>query len=144
MVDFNRTRVSPIARRKKTPPTTGRLLALVEKSLDDDKADDVVVIDLQGISNIADYMVIATGRSQRHLGAMTEHLRGKIKAKGIITPPPEGLTRCDWVLIDAGDVIVHLFRPEVRAFYNLEKMWSQALPELEHPSGSGRAGGLTA
>ncbi len=136
--------MSPIARRDKTPPAAARLLALVEESLDDDKADDVIVIDLQGISNIADYMVIATGRSQRHVGAMSEHLRGKIKAGGGVTPPPEGLPLCDWVLIDAGDVIVHLFRPEVRAFYNLEKMWSQALPAPEHPPGSGRADGLTA
>lgn len=136
--------MSPIARRDQPPPATARLLALVEKSLDDDKAGDVIVIDLKGKSTIVDYMVIATGRSQRHVGAMTEHLREKIKADGVITPPPEGLARCDWVLIDAGDVVVHLFRPEVRAFYNLEKMWSQALPAKEPPPGSGRAGGLTA
>ena len=101
----------------------------MEKSLDDDKAEDIVVIDLEGKSSIADYMVIASGRSQRQLGAMAEHLREKIKARDGGTPGVEGARQGDWVLIDGGDVIVHLFRPEVRSFYNLEKMWGVSLPE---------------
>jgi hypothetical protein len=81
-------------------------------------------------------MVIATGRSQRHVASMAEHLRERVKAYAGRTAPIEGLTQADWVLVDAGDVVVHLFRPEVRAYYNLEKMWSQALAE----SGDGMAG----
>jgi ribosome-associated protein len=91
---------------------------------------------MAGKSAIADFMVIATGRSQRHVASMAEHLRERVKARSGHTPPVEGLTQADWVLVDAGDVVVHLFRPDVRAFYNLEKMWSQALPE----SGDGMAG----
>ena len=104
-----------------------RLVRLVQASLDDDKAEDAVVIELTGKSSIADYMVIASGRSQRHVGAMAEHLREKLKREVGGGVSVEGASRCDWVLIDGGDVIVHLFRPEVRAFYNLEKMWA---PEL--------------
>ena len=111
-----------------------RLVQLVKTSLEDDKAEDLVVIDLAGKSSIADFMVIATGRAQRHVGAMAEHLREKLKAAGLGAVPVEGAQRCDWVLIDAGDVIVHLFRPEVRAFYNLEKMWGLELPEQARPA----------
>ena len=110
------------------------LVTTVEASLADDKAEDPVVIDLTGKSSIADFMVIASGRSQRQVGAMAEHLREKLKAAGVGRISVEGLQRCDWVLIDAGDVIVHLFRPEVREFYNLEKMWGLALPEPERPA----------
>ncbi|MGF1639403.1 MAG: ribosome silencing factor [Rhodospirillales bacterium] len=92
-------------------------------SLDDDKAEDVVVIDLAGKTAIADHMVVASGTSQRQVGAMADHLREKIKHSGIASVAVEGAAQCDWVLIDAGDVIVHLFRPEVRAFYQLERMW---------------------
>jgi ribosome-associated protein len=116
------------------------LLALVTASLDDDKAEDVVVIDLTGKTTIADHMVIASGTSQRQVGAMAEHLRENIKHSGITRVAVEGASQCDWVLIDAGDVIVHLFRPEVRAFYQLERMWSG-------PRVAGEAGapaGLTA
>jgi ribosome-associated protein len=99
---------------------------LVEKTLDDHKAEDVVVIDLTGKSSIADTMVIATGRSQRQVIALAEHLR---EALDPVTRrlSIEGLPQADWVLVDTGDVIVHVFRPEVRAFYNLEKMWGAAL-----------------
>ena len=76
-------------------------------------------------------MVVASGRSQRHVGAIAGHLREKLKARLGKIPPIEGLGQCDWVLIDAGDVLVHLFRPEVRSFYNLEKLWSVRLPESE-------------
>ena len=109
-------------------------MELVQASLDDDKAEEVVVIDLAGKSDIADFMIVASGRSQRHVGAMAEHLHAKLKARGAAGPSMEGLARCDWVLIDGGDVIVHLFRPEVRAFYNLEKMWAQELPEPSRPA----------
>jgi len=99
------------------------VLALVRKSLSDDKAQDVVIIDLDGKTSIADFMVIASGTSQRQVGAMADHLREKLKAKGVAGVAVEGATQCDWVLIDTRDVVVHLFRPEVREFYNLEKMW---------------------
>lgn len=106
----------------------GKLLDLVQTSLDEDKAEDLVVIDLQGKSSMADYMVIATGRSDRHVGAMADHLMRRVKDDGLGKCRVEGLPRGDWVLIDAGDIIVHLFRAEVRAFYNLEKMWSVDVP----------------
>ena len=111
------------------PATSPQLVGLIEKSLDDDKAEDIVVIDLHGKSSIADYMVIATGRSQRQVGAMAEHLTARLKAGGVPGVGVEGARACDWVLIDGGDVVVHLFRPEVRAFYNLEKMWGMILPD---------------
>jgi ribosome-associated protein len=106
-----------------------RVLSVVQSSLEDDKAEDLVVIALAEKSNIADYMVIASGRSQRQVSAMAGHLQEKLKAVGLKGVRVEGAERCDWVLLDAGDVIVHLFRPEVRAFYNLEKMWALELPD---------------
>lgn len=102
---------------------------MVEKSLDDDKAESTLVIDLSGKSSLTDYMVIASGTSQRQVGAMAGNLSEKIKASGIKGVALEGLGMCDWVLVDAGDVIIHLFRPEVRRFYNLEKMWGVPLPD---------------
>ncbi|MEE3093635.1 MAG: ribosome silencing factor [Pseudomonadota bacterium] len=102
---------------------------MIEQSLDDDKAIDIVSVDLTGKSSIVDAMVVASGASVRQVGAMADHLREKLKAAGIKGISIEGLENCDWVLIDSGDVIVHLFRPEVRDFYNLEKLWSEALPE---------------
>ena len=114
----------------------------MEKSLDDDKAEDVAVIDLAGKSSLADFMVIASGTSQRQVGAMAGHLREKVKAAGYPGPPVEGLPHCDWVLLDAGDVIVHLFRPEVRAFYDLEKMWSA--PAAKDGAGAQAPGEMTA
>ncbi|HEX9701863.1 MAG TPA: ribosome silencing factor [Rhodospirillales bacterium] len=106
----------------------------MEKSLDDDKAEDIVVIDLAGKTDIADFMVIANGRSQRQIGTMADHLQRKLKARGLKGISPEGAGNCDWVLIDAGDVIVHLFRPEMRDFYNLDKMWMDA-PQAETQPG---------
>ena len=97
---------------------------LVLASLDDDKAEDVVSIDLEGKSSVTDVMVIASGRSNRHVGAIADHIIRKLKEVGHGRAKVEGLKTCDWVLIDAGDVIVHIFRPEVREFYDLEKMWS--------------------
>lgn len=115
--------------------------ALIEKSLDDDKGEDIVVIDLAGKSDIADFMVIATGTSSRHVATMAEHLRQRVKAAGHAAPRVEGLPHADWVLVDAGDVVVHVFRPEVRNFYNLEKMWGLELPAAETASAhAGRPG----
>jgi ribosome-associated protein len=98
-------------------------------SLDDSKAEDIVSIDIQGKSSIADHMVIASGRSHRHVAAVAENLLKALKEAGLGNARVEGLSGADWVLIDAGDVIVHIFRPEVREFYNLEKMWQA--PDLE-------------
>jgi ribosome-associated protein len=97
---------------------------LVLRSLDDDQAQDVVSIPLTGKSNIADHMVIASGRSTRQVASMAQKLTERIKQDLGRTVRVEGLTVADWVLIDADDVIVHIFRPEVRSFYNLERMWS--------------------
>ncbi len=108
-----------------SPTTTVKpLLEMVLGSLDDDKAEDIVTIDLQGKTSIADYMVVANGRSNRQVAAIAQHLMQRLKNAGHGSCQAEGLQQGDWVLIDAGDVIIHLFRPEVRAFYNLEKMWS--------------------
>ena len=106
-----------------TPAETTRLHTLILDSLDDDQAQDVVSIALEGKSSIADYMVIASGRSTRQVAAIATKLAERLKAAGFGTPRIEGLPAADWVLIDAGDVVVHLFRPEVRSFYNLERMW---------------------
>jgi len=105
------------------------VLKAVSQSLEDDKAVDVVTIDLNGKSTIADYMVIASGRSHRQVGAMTDHLLGALKDAGLGRVGVEGQAQADWVLVDAGDVIVHLFRPEIRSFYNLEKMWGMDMPD---------------
>ena len=99
---------------------------MAKTSLDDDKAENIVVADLSGKTAIADYLVIASGTSQRHVGAMADHIQRRMKGMGLKSIAVEGLKQCDWVLIDAGDIIVHLFRPEVRAFYNLEKIWINA------------------
>lgn len=100
------------------------LLALIEKFLDEDKAEAIITIDLAGKSEIADAMVVASGRSQRHVGALATKLAHEIKQAGMGNVSIEGMPACDWVLIDAKDVIVHLFRPEVREFYNLERIWA--------------------
>ena len=104
------------------------LLALVLASLDDDKAEDVVTIPLRGKTEIADHMVVASGRSTRQVTAIAEKLMDRLKHQAGLIARAEGLEAGDWVLIDAGDVIVHVFRPEVREFYQLEKMWSPAAP----------------
>jgi ribosome-associated protein len=104
------------------------LLASILESLDDAKAEEVVALDLDGKAALADQMVIASGRSNRHVAAIAEQLVEKLKAGGATGLKIEGLPHCDWVLVDAGDVIVHIFRPEVRSFYNLEKLWSPEAP----------------
>ena len=97
--------------------------AIIAK-LDDDKALDMVLIDLRGKSPMSDAMIVASGRSHRHVGALADHLLRLFKDMGLGKVKVEGLPHCDWVLLDAGDVIVHLFRPEVRTFYNIEKIWA--------------------
>jgi len=97
---------------------------LVLSSLDDDQAVETISIPLAGKSSIADHMVVASGRSSRQVGSMAAKLVDKIKAQTGRSPRVEGMPTADWVLIDAGDVIIHLFRPEVRSFYNLERMWA--------------------
>ena len=102
----------------------GSLLELVLQSLDDDQAQDVVAIPLAGKSEIADYMIVASGRSNRQVAAIAEKLAERIKHGGFGSSRIEGLPAADWVLVDAGDIICHVFRPEVRSFYNLERMWA--------------------
>jgi ribosome-associated protein len=106
------------------PAEPGSLHALVLQSLDDDQVQELVSIPLEGKSSIADHMVIGSGRSTRQVAAMAQKLAERIKAGGFGFVRIEGLPAADWVLIDAGDVVVHLFRPEVRSFYNLERMWA--------------------
>ena len=106
-----------------SPAENGSILALVLDQLDDDQAQDIVSIPLEGKSSIADHMVIASGRSTRQVATMATKLAERLKKEGHGTPRIEGLPAADWVLVDAGDVVVHLFRPEVRSFYNLERMW---------------------
>lgn len=107
-----------------TPELTSEaLLAVILASLEDDKAEDVVTIDLRGRSDMADYMVICSGRSSRQVAAISEKLVDRLKQDHRRASKIEGKETGDWVLIDAGDVIVHVFRPEVREFYQLEKMW---------------------
>ncbi|MGB8816405.1 MAG: ribosome silencing factor [Rhizobiaceae bacterium] len=98
-------------------------------SLEDSKAEDIVSIDIEGKSALADYMVVASGRSSRHVAAIAEQLMSAMKDHGYGNVRVEGLQAADWVLIDADDVIIHVFRPEVRTFYNLEKMWQT--PDLD-------------
>lgn len=108
------------------------LSRLVLDRLDEEKAEEIITIDLAGKSDVADSLVIASGRSQRHVGALADKLARSLKDAGVEGVKIEGLPACDWVLIDAGDLIVHLFRPEVREFYNLERIWA---PERFAPAG---------
>ena len=105
------------------------LLKSIVGHLDDAKAEAIVTISLDGKAAIADSMVVASGRSNRHVGAIADKLVEKLKAAGHRDLRVEGLPQCDWVLVDAGDVVVHVFRPEVRSFYNLEKLWSEHAPQ---------------
>jgi ribosome-associated protein len=104
------------------------LRSLALDCLEDMKAEETIEIDLMGRTSLADTMIITSGRSQRHVGAIADRVLQEIKAKGLGTARVEGMPACDWVLIDAGDIIVHIFRPEVRGFYNLEKMWGADRP----------------
>jgi len=116
-------RKAPAPVRRRSP-----LLAAVLDTLADAKAEHVVTIDLHGKSSISDHMVIASGRSHRQVGAIADRLVKRLKDDGYGRARVEGMPSCDWVLIDAGDVVIHVFRPEVRDFYNLEKMWSAERP----------------
>jgi len=116
-----------------------RLLALVETSLDADKAEDIATLPLTGKSSMADYMVVATGRNARQIAAMADHLATKLKGEGVAKVAVEGLRTCEWVLIDCGDIIVHLFRPEIRTFYGLEKMWGMDMPGDRPATGAGKS-----
>jgi len=129
-------RTSTEGASKGTPPREllsdatkpAKLLEEILCWLDEAKAEKLVSIDLAGKSSIGDFMVIATGRTDRHVGAIADQLQRKLKEAGVARVRVEGQKTCDWVLIDTGDIIIHVFRPEVRDFYNLEKMWQAERP----------------
>jgi ribosome silencing factor RsfS/YbeB/iojap len=121
---------APRIRRKKLEPSAlERLAVLIVGSLDDDKAENIVTLDLTGRASVCDRMVIATGLADRQITAMAEHLKEKLHAFGIRRVSIEGANGSDWVLIDAGDIVVHLFKAEARAMYALERMWGAELDE---------------
>lgn len=122
--ESGRTELSSPLQASVSADLAAGLLDTVLSSLDDSKAEDLITLDIAGKSSLADHMVIVSGRSHRHVGAIADHLLKNLKSAGVKSATVEGLHTCDWVLIDAGDVIVHIFRPEVRGFYNLEKMWA--------------------
>jgi ribosome-associated protein len=105
-------------------PDADETLSTILHRLDDMKAEETITIDLRGKSSLADFMIVTSGRANRHVGAIAENVMKGLSESGIKGVHVEGMPNCDWVLIDSGDVIVHVFRPEVRAFYNLEKMWT--------------------
>jgi len=116
---------------KANPAATSQraMIDVVLDSLEDAKAENTVAIDITGKSSLSDHMVVTSGRSHRHVGAVADQLMKALKDEGYGTPRVEGLPHCDWVLVDGGDVIVHIFRPEVREFYNIEKMWQAEFSE---------------
>jgi ribosome-associated protein len=109
-------------------PTPEQLTEILRTVLDDAKAEDIVVLDLAGKTSLADSMIIATGTSDRHVNALAERVMGKLRELRFKPPRVEGMPVCDWVLMDTGDILLHLFRPEVRGFYNLEKLWGMSRP----------------
>lgn len=106
-----------------------KLATFITEILDENSAQDILEIDISDKSSVADFMIVTSGRSSRHVGALADYVQRGLKELGMKDLGVEGLEASDWVLIDAGDVILHVFRPEVRAFYNLEKIWSLPLPE---------------
>lgn len=126
--NFQRNTALPVTSNRPTDASNSivedRAAAVIE-TLEDDKAEELLVIELEGKSSVADKMIIASGRSARHVSALADHVTRRLKADGMKTVRVEGLPNADWVLIDTGDIIVHLFRPEVRSFYNLERIWGQ-------------------
>jgi ribosome-associated protein len=106
-------------------PDADKTLNMILSRLEDMKAEETVTIDLRGKSAFSDYMIVTSGRVNRHVGAIAENVTKGLKENGITSIHVEGLPNCDWVLIDSGDVVLHVFRPEVREFYNLERLWSQ-------------------
>jgi ribosome-associated protein len=125
------------ASAKKTGLDPLLLAKIVETQLDEDKAEDILNIPLAGKSPMADAMIVASGRSARHVSALADHVARKLKEAGVEKVRIEGMPNADWVLIDAGDIIVHIFRPEVREFYNLERIWSGDTPST-HAAGAAR------
>ncbi len=110
------------------------MCSTIVRELEDIKAEDIIVISLSEKSDFADFMIVASGRSQRQVNAASERIRKLIKKETGEIPALEGQPRCDWVLIDANEIVIHIFQPQVRKFYNLEKMWSANLaldPENE-------------
>jgi ribosome-associated protein len=126
---ISKVRATNVRPNAKVRPNAEEILRLVLARLDDMKAEDTITIDLTGKTSIADAMVVTSGRSHRQVGAIADHLVKDLAEAGVRGVRVEGLPHCDWVLIDAGDIIVHVFRPDVRAFYNLEKMWARDLPQ---------------
>ncbi len=120
-----------VATPKSQPEFLDRLQTVIVTALENDKAEDIIILDLAGRASFADRMIIATGLADRQIAAMATHLHEKLNEAGFKRPLTEGATGTDWVLIDAGDIIVHLFKPEARARYGLEKMWSAELDEAE-------------
>lgn len=114
-------RLEPVSRPR---PVAEETLSIVLNRLEDMKAEDIVTIDLTGKTSIADTMVVASGRSNRHVGSIADNVVETLHKAGLRDIRTEGMPHCDWVLIDAGDIVVHVFRPEVRSFYSLEKMWA--------------------
>jgi ribosome-associated protein len=108
------------------------LVDLILDTLDDAKAEETVSVDITGKSSLADHMIVTSGRSQRHVGAVADQVITALRENGYGKPRVEGLPHCDWVLVDAGDVILHIFRPEVREFYSLEKMWQADFAADQH------------
>ncbi len=106
-----------------------KLKRLIESTLDDAKAEDIVAIDLAGKSSLADYMIVASGLSQRHITTLAEHIAEKLRGIGFASVPVDGEEGSDWLVLDAGNIIVHLFKPEARRHYNLEKMWAMPAPQ---------------
>ncbi|MCA3636502.1 MAG: ribosome silencing factor [Methylobacterium sp.] len=138
--------LKPAPERRAAPLSPAALVQALHGIIDDAKAEDIVTLDLAGKTSIADAMIVASGRSDRHVGAIAERIMSSLKDIGQPSPRVEGMPVCDWVLIDAGDVIVHLFRPEVRGFYNLEKLWGMGRPlegasaeEVEKPKRARKA-----
>jgi ribosome-associated protein len=121
-----RSRKTKVAEPEAMP--TSDTLKLATHALEEMKAEETIIIDLEGKTSIADHMIIASGRSNRHVGSIADEVVKVLKEAGHPSPKIEGVPHCDWVLVDCGDVIVHIFRPEVRAFYNLEKMWGVDRP----------------
>ena len=120
---------SPASVSVENGPEAKALSDFIQEVLEENSAQDVIEIDIRGKSSIADYLLVASGRSNRHVSALADYVQRGLKERGMKELVVEGQTASDWVLIDAGDVILHVFRPEVRVFYNLEKIWSVPLPE---------------
>jgi len=120
-----------VPKSKEAPQTVApaSLVTLILDTLEDAKAEHTVHIDITGRSSLTDHMVVTSGRSNRHVGAVADQLSRALRENGFDKPRIEGLPHCDWVLLDTGDVIIHIFRPEVREFYNIEKMWAAEFPD---------------